>query len=86
SQGGHSIRRVIAQHVLRIPETNRRVVTPDVGGGFGPKIFVYPEYVLSLVAARRTGRPVKWICDRMEALQSDTQGRGQSCRAELALT
>jgi len=86
SQGGHSIRRIIAQHVLRIPETNLRVVTPDVGGGFGPKIFAYPEYVLSLVAARRTGRPVKWISDRMEALQSDTQGRGQRCRAELALT
>jgi carbon-monoxide dehydrogenase large subunit len=86
SQGGHSIRRIIAQNVLRIPESNLRVVTPDVGGGFGPKIFVYPEYVLSLVAARRIGRPVKWICDRMESLQSDTQGRGQHCRAELALT
>ena len=86
SQGGHSIRRIIAQNVLHIPETNLRVVTPDVGGGFGPKIFAYPEYVLTLVAARLSGRPVKWVCDRMEALQSDTQGRGQWCRAELALT
>lgn len=85
SQGGHSIRRVICQHALHIPENRMRVITPDVGGGFGPKIFSYAEYVLALVAAKQTGRPVKWISDRMESLQSDTQGRAQHCHAELAM-
>ncbi|NRP72151.1 Carbon monoxide dehydrogenase large chain [Ensifer psoraleae] len=85
SQGGHSIRRVICQHALHVPENRMRVITPDVGGGFGPKIFTYGEYVLALVAARRLGRPVKWVSDRMESLQSDTQGRAQRCRAELAM-
>jgi len=85
SQGGHSIRRVICQHAFHIPESRMRVVTPDVGGGFGPKIFSYAEYVLALIAARRLGRPVKWISERIESLQSDTQGRAQRCHAELAL-
>ncbi len=85
SQGGHSIRRVICQHALHIAENRMRVVTPDVGGGFGPKIFTYAEYVLALVAAERIRRPVKWVSDRMESLQSDTQGRAQRCRAELAM-
>jgi carbon-monoxide dehydrogenase large subunit len=85
SQGGHSIRRVICQHALHIPENRMRVITPDVGGGFGPKIFSYAEYVLALVAAKWIGRPVKWISDRMESLQSDTQGRAQHCHSELAM-
>lgn len=85
SQGGHSIRRVICQHALHISENQMRVITPDVGGGFGPKIFSYAEYVLALHAARIIGRPVKWVSERIESLQSDTQGRGQRCTAELAL-
>lgn len=85
SQGGHSIRRVLCQHVFDVPEENMRVITPDVGGGFGPKIFVYPEYALVLAAAARVKRPVKWVSDRSEALLSDTHGRGQKTKAELAL-
>ena len=85
SQGGHAIRRVICQNILHIPENQMRVITPDVGGGFGPKIFTYAEYVLTLIAARKVARPVKWVCERGEALQSDTQGRAQRCRAALAM-
>jgi len=85
SQGGHAIRRILCQNVLGIPEGRMRVSTPDVGGGFGPKIFAYQEYALVLLAAARLGRPVKWVSDRGEALVSDTQGRAQTCKAELAL-
>jgi len=85
SQGGHAIRRILCQNVFGIPENRMRVVTPDVGGGFGPKIFAYPEYALALLAARKIGRPVKWTAERMESLQSDTQGRAQLWDAELAL-
>lgn len=85
SQGGHAIRRILCQNLMNIPESRMRVITPDVGGGFGPKIFAYPEYALALVAARRIGRPVKWVAERMESLQSDTQGRGQRTVAELAM-
>jgi carbon-monoxide dehydrogenase large subunit len=85
SQGGHSIRRVICQNVLNIPENRLRVITPDVGGGFGPKIFSYAEYVLTLIASQLLSRTVKWVCERTEALQSDTQGRAQRCHAEMAI-
>ncbi|KFI32471.1 carbon monoxide dehydrogenase [Haematobacter missouriensis] len=85
SQGGHAIRRILCQNVFGIPEGRMRVITPDVGGGFGPKIFTYQEYALVLLAAARLNRPVKWVSDRGESLISDTQGRAQTCRAELAL-
>ncbi|MFT4150394.1 MAG: xanthine dehydrogenase family protein molybdopterin-binding subunit [Paracoccaceae bacterium] len=85
SQGGHAIRRILCQNVFGIPEGRMRVITPDVGGAFGPKIFAYQEYALVLMAAARVGRPVKWASERGEALVSDTQGRGQGCHAELAL-
>lgn len=85
SQGGHAIRRILCQNVFGIPEGKMRVVTPDVGGAFGPKIFAYQEYALVLMAATRVGRPVKWASERGEALVSDTQGRAQGCHAELAL-
>ncbi|MFZ5284512.1 molybdopterin cofactor-binding domain-containing protein, partial [Enterobacter roggenkampii] len=65
-QGVHGIRDQLARHILMIPPEQIDVVSPDVGGGFGPKNFVYPEYVLALVAARRLGRPVRWTSTRME--------------------
>ncbi len=85
TQGGHGMRDVIAGAVLKIDPADLRVVTPDVGGGFGTKTFVYSEYPLCLIAARRLGRPVKWICERTEHFVADTHGRDNLTRAELAL-
>ncbi len=85
SQGGHSLQHVFADDVLHIPTAKLRVVTPDVGGGFGMKIFPYPEQALVLWAARRLGRPIKWTGDRSESFLSDSHGRDHVSRAELAL-
>ena len=84
-QAVHGIARMLAGSVLKIPVEKLRVVSPDVGGGFGTKNFVYPEQALVLWAARRLGRPVKWISERTEGFVSDTQGRDHVMRAELAL-
>jgi len=62
-----------------------QVVTPDVGGAFGPKFYFYPEQILCAFAARRLGRPVKWTGDRAESFLSDTQGRDHHATLELAL-
>ncbi len=62
-----------------------RFIAPDVGGGFGAKNFVYPEHVLIPWAAKRVGRPVKWIASRSEVFLADHQGRGHCAEAELAL-
>ena len=86
SQGAHLLKEMLAGAIL--PEAGAekiRVVTPDVGGGFGMKLFLYPEYVLLLWAARRLGRPMKWIAERSEGFLSDTQGRDNLTKAELAL-
>lgn len=85
SQDPHGVRRVLASVVLKIPESSLRVVSPDVGGGFGLKAHMHPEDGLVLWASRRVGRPVKWIATRSEAMQTDTQGRGQTAHAEMAL-
>jgi carbon-monoxide dehydrogenase large subunit len=85
SQGSHPIRDIIAKHVLKIPPESMRVVTPDVGGGFGTKLFCYREYALVAVAAKKTGRPVKWIAERSEHFLGDTQGRDNITNARLAL-
>ncbi|WP_306029776.1 xanthine dehydrogenase family protein molybdopterin-binding subunit [Stappia sp. MMSF_3263] len=85
TQGGHGMRDIIAGDILRIEKDRLRVVTPDVGGGFGTKNFVYPEYPVCLVAAERLGRPVKWICDRTEHFLADAHGRDNLAVAEMAL-
>jgi carbon-monoxide dehydrogenase large subunit len=85
SQGGHAIRDVLCKDVLRIPAERMRVVTPDVGGGFGTKLFPYREYALAAVAAERLRRPVKWVADRSEHFLGDAQGRDNLTRARLAL-
>ncbi|MCC7271424.1 MAG: xanthine dehydrogenase family protein molybdopterin-binding subunit [Alphaproteobacteria bacterium] len=85
SQGPHLIRSQLAGNIFKVPEHKVRVVTQDVGGGFGMKIFLYPEHVLVAYAARKVGRPVKWIAERQEAFLSDTQGRDNVTRAELAV-
>lgn len=84
SQGVHSMRAILARQVLRIDATRLRVVTPDVGGGFGPKSFVYREHALVLEAARRLGKPVKWSGDRTEHFLTDAQGRDNVVEAEMA--
>ncbi|MDQ0317147.1 xanthine dehydrogenase family protein molybdopterin-binding subunit [Amorphus orientalis] len=85
SQGGHGMKRILAGSVFKIDPELIHVITPDVGGGFGTKIFLYPEYPLSMVAAEKLGRPVKWISSRSEAFLSDSQGRDNITTAELAL-
>ena len=85
TQGVHLVRNVLAKHVLKVPARRVRVVTPDVGGAFGVKLWVYPEYALVLFAARTLGRPVKWVAERGEAMASDHQGRDLRSRATLAL-
>jgi carbon-monoxide dehydrogenase large subunit len=85
SQGSHAIRDIIGKHVLNIPADKMRVITPDVGGGFGTKLFAYREYALAAVAAKKTGKPVKWIADRTEHFLGDTQGRDNITTARLAL-
>ena len=83
-QGSHHIRRVLADLVFKIPTDKVRVVTTDVGGGFGMKYFCYPEHVLAVWATRRLGRPVKWIAERQDAFLSDVHGRDHATRVELA--
>ena len=84
SQNPHVARLVIAAFVGMAPEHKLRVVAPDVGGGFGSKIFIYPEEVVALWAARRIGRPVKWAADRSEAFLADAHGRDHITHAEMA--
>ncbi|MDE1985262.1 MAG: xanthine dehydrogenase family protein molybdopterin-binding subunit [Alphaproteobacteria bacterium] len=85
SQGADNLRTPIAEHVLKVPSENVRVVTPDVGGGFGMKGFLYPEQPLVLIAARALGRPVRWTGDRTEAFLADDHGRDMRTTGELAL-
>ena len=85
TQGVHLVRDVLAKHVLNVPARRVRVATPDVGGAFGVKLWVYPEYALVLFAARKLGRPVKWVAGRGESMASDHQGRDLRSRATLAL-
>jgi aerobic carbon-monoxide dehydrogenase large subunit len=85
TQGVHLVRNTIADSILGVDRSQLEVITPDVGGAFGTKIFVYPEQVLVLLAARRLGRTVKWIAQRSEGFLSDTQARAHLSRAELAV-
>jgi carbon-monoxide dehydrogenase large subunit len=84
SQNPHVARLVIAAFVGVAPEHKLRVIAPDVGGGFGSKIFIYPEEVVCLWAAKKVGRPVKWTCDRSEAFLADAHGRDHVTHAEMA--
>jgi aerobic carbon-monoxide dehydrogenase large subunit len=85
TQGVHLVRDVLAGAVLKIQPEKFRVITPDVGGGFGTKFFPYREYALTAVAATRLRRPVKWVAERMDHFQADTQGRDNITEAKLAL-
>jgi carbon-monoxide dehydrogenase large subunit len=83
--GAHAIRNLLADSVFAIPRENLRVSIPDVGGGFGMKNVLYPEWVMVLFAARRLRRPVLWIEDRSESFLASVHGRDSRVRARLAL-
>ena len=85
TQAPHAIRTVFSL-VTGIPEHKIRIISPDIGGGFGGKVPVYPGYVIASVAALQTGRPIKWIEDRSENLQADSFARDYHISAELAAT
>jgi carbon-monoxide dehydrogenase large subunit len=86
SQNPHVIRLLMGAYVLGIPEHKLRVIAPDVGGGFGSKIFHYAEEAIITWASKRVGRPVKWTADRSESFMSDAHGRDHISHAELALS
>jgi carbon-monoxide dehydrogenase large subunit len=85
SQNIHANRETIARQILNVPVDKLRHLAPDIGGGFGAKNPVYPEPALALYAARRLGRPVKWVGTRAEAFLSDIHGRDQVSTVSLAL-
>src|ERR1700722_19665544 len=75
----------MAAFVLSVPESKLRVIAPDVGGGFGSKIYLYAEDVALIWASKKIGRPVKWTSERSEAFLTDAHGRDHVTKAELAL-
>jgi len=85
SQNPHVERLLMTAFVLGLPETKVRVIAPDVGGGFGSKIYLYPEETALVWASKRVNRPIKWTADRSEAFLSDAHGRDHVTHAELAL-
>ena len=85
SQNPHVARLVLSAFVGLAPEHKFRVIAPDVGGGFGSKIFIYPEETVCVWAARKINRPVKWTAERTESFLSDAHGRDHVTHAELAL-
>jgi len=85
NQNPHVERLLMAAFVLSLPESKLRIVAPDVGGGFGSKIFLYGEDVALTWASKRIGRPVKWTAERSESFVSDAHGRDHVTKAELAL-
>ncbi|HEY4165944.1 MAG TPA: xanthine dehydrogenase family protein molybdopterin-binding subunit [Reyranella sp.] len=84
-QGLHGIRRQLAEFVFKLPLDRIRLHAPDVGGGFGTKNFLYPEWILLLWAARKLGRPVRWEADRSEEFVASAQGRDIAAKARLGL-
>lgn len=84
TQGGWVLRGLLANSILHIPEEKLRVITPDVGGAFGMKLFFYSECAVTVWASRKVGRPIKWVGERSDAFLSDTQGRDHVTHAALA--
>ena len=84
SQNPHLTRLLISAFVMGIPENKLRVIAPDVGGGFGSKIYHYGEEALVLAASKKIGRPVKWTATRTESFLSDAHGRDHVTKIELA--
>src|ERR1700745_3933245 len=84
SQNPHVARLVLSAFYNIAPEHKLRVIAPDVGGGFGSKIYIYPEEMVALWASRKVGRPVKWTGDRTESFLTDAHGRDHVSKAEMA--
>ena len=80
------MRLLMTAFVFGIPETKMRCISPHVGGGFGTKIFLYPEYVLVAALAEKLGRPVKWIETRRENYAATTHGRDHITYLEVGAT
>jgi aerobic carbon-monoxide dehydrogenase large subunit len=85
SQGSHRLRDILCQNVLKMPVEKMRVICPDVGGGFGTKLFPYREYALLAVASRQLKKSVRWAADRAEHFMGDAQGRDNVTTARMAL-
>jgi aerobic carbon-monoxide dehydrogenase large subunit len=85
NQNPHVERLLMTAFVLGLPEHKVRVIAPDVGGGFGSKIYLYPEETAMVWASKRVGRPIKWAAERSEAFLADAHGRDHVTHAELAL-
>ena len=85
SQGSHRLRDILCQNVLKIPTEKMRVICPDVGGGFGTKLFPYREYALLAVASRELKKTVRWAAERSEHFMGDAQGRDNVTTARMAL-
>ena len=85
TQGGWLLKNGLADAIFKTDKDRFRIITPDVGGGFGMKIFLYPEHVLTCYAARKLGKPVKWTSERSEAFVSDSHGRDNLTEGEIAL-
>jgi carbon-monoxide dehydrogenase large subunit len=85
SQNPHVARLVMSAFYNVAPENKLRVIAPDVGGGFGSKIYIYPEEIICLWASKRTGVPVKWVADRTESFLTDAHGRDHVSEVQLAL-
>jgi aerobic carbon-monoxide dehydrogenase large subunit len=84
SQNPHVARLVLSAFYNIAPEHKLRVIAPDVGGGFGSKIYIYPEEMVALWAAKKVGRPIKWTGDRSESFLTDAHGRDHVTTAEMA--
>jgi carbon-monoxide dehydrogenase large subunit len=84
SQNPHVARLVLSAFYNTAPEHKLRVIAPDVGGGFGSKIYIYPEEMMTLWASKKVRRPIKWTGDRSEAFLTDHHGRDHISKAEMA--
>ncbi|WP_027052178.1 xanthine dehydrogenase family protein molybdopterin-binding subunit [Mesorhizobium erdmanii] len=84
SQNPHVARLVMSAFYNVAPENKLRVIAPDVGGGFGSKIYIYPEEIVCLWASKKTGVPVKWVADRTESFLTDAHGRDHVSTVEMA--
>ena len=84
SQNPHVARLVMSAFYQVAPEHKLRVIAPDVGGGFGSKIYIYPEEIVCLWASKRTGVPVKWVADRTESFLTDAHGRDHVSEVQMA--
>jgi carbon-monoxide dehydrogenase large subunit len=85
SQNPHVLRLGLSAFIGLAPEHKFRVISPDVGGGFGSKIFIYPEETVCVWASKKVGRPVRWTAERSESFQADAHGRDHITTVELAL-